>query len=122
MHRFFTVTAVTMTLGLGVAHAGPQQGGGSLDKEAIRAVVRAHIGEVRECYDAALTQDPGARGKIVVDFTIAASGAVKQSKLASSDMSPQLGECVAQKISAWRFPAPAGGELTVSYPFAFEPG
>lgn len=122
MQKFYTGMAVMMTLSLGVAHAGTEKVRGELDRDVIRAVVRGHIGEVRECYDAVLARLPDARGKVVVDFTIAASGAVKQSKVASSDMTPQLGECVAQKVLAWKFPAPSGGEVAVSYPFAFEPG
>jgi len=104
--------------------AGPAwAGGGVLDKEAIRTVVRAHIGEVRECYDAGLQRDPELAGKLVVGFEIAADGAVKRSEISESSLADaQVGACVAAAVRSWTFPAPQGGAVEVAYPFAFEPG
>lgn len=106
------------------ATAGPAwAGGGVLDKEVIRKVVRAHIVEIRECYNEGLTRDPELAGKLVVGFEIAADGAVKRSEISESSLADaQVEACVAAAVRSWTFPAPQGGAVEVAYPFAFEPG
>lgn len=106
------------------AAAGPAwAGGGVLDKEAIRKVVRAHIVEVRDCYNEGLKKDPELAGRIVVGFEIAASGAVGRSEISESTLADaQVGACVAAAVKSWTFPAPQGGSVEVAYPFLFEPG
>lgn len=117
MRRMFSAISVVMIL----AAAGPASaGGGTLDKDAIRAVVRAHIGEVKACYDAGLQRDPQLAGRIVVGFEISTSGAVSGAKIAESTLADaQVGACVAAAVQGWTFPQPQGGSLAVSYPFLF---
>jgi TonB family protein len=95
---------------------------GSLDKEVIRAVVRAHLDEVRECYDAIGLTQPSARGRLAIKFGISPSGAVQTSCLVSSDLgAPPVDACVLERVLNWRFPAPEGGGwVIVTYPFTFE--
>ncbi|MBL9102447.1 MAG: TonB family protein [Myxococcales bacterium] len=97
---------------------------GDLAKDKIRDVVRAHLGEVRDCYDDVLAVDPMARAKLVIDFTIGGDGVVTKSAVgAGSDGPAQLGECVSKAVRTWKFPAPSGGgDVKVTYPFLFEPG
>ena len=96
---------------------------GQLDKDLIRRVVRAHLPEVRECYDQGLARDPGARGKIAIDFTIGAQGRVTRSAVAASDMKDEaVPACISEAIEGWLFPRPDGGSVEVSYPFVLEPG
>lgn len=95
---------------------------GNLSKEQISTVVRAHIDDVRLCYNDVLAVDPTVSAKIVIDFTIGTDGAVTRSAVASSNGPEQLGQCVSKKFAGWKFPAPNGGTVEVSYPFAFEPG
>jgi hypothetical protein len=49
---------------------------GALDKDIIRRIVRAHINEVRYCYNQALARDPNAKGRVAVQFTIGGTGKV----------------------------------------------
>jgi outer membrane biosynthesis protein TonB len=105
----------------GTVRAGDAEG--TLDKDLIRRVVRAHIPEIRECYNAALQADPEARGKVVIDFTIGEEGKVTQAGVASSDMKDAAAPaCMANAINGWLFPKPDGGSVKVSYPFVLEPG
>jgi TonB family protein len=96
---------------------------GSLDKEIIRREVRRHLNEVRYCYEQGLVRQPQLVGRLVVRFTIAATGRV----LAAAPQSSTLGvasveNCVVQAVQRWQFPQPAGGGLAmVSYPFQFSP-
>jgi TonB family protein len=99
-------------------------GSGSLDKELISEVVRAHIDEVRQCYNEGLTRKPELAGRITVDFTISPSGSVSASEVSPGST---LGDaaveaCVAAAVKRWVFPKPEGGAVLVRYPFSFEPG
>lgn len=103
---------------------GPAQAGeGVLDKDLIRRVVRAHIDEVRYCYNAGLEKDPDLAGKIVVGFEIGADGAVQSSEITESTLpDAEVGTCVAAAVKKWVFPKPQGGSVAVAYPFVLEPG
>jgi outer membrane biosynthesis protein TonB len=95
---------------------------GSLDKDIIRRIVRAHIGEVRYCYNEGLAHDPELEGRVSVDFVIGAEGKVIRST-AESDMEGEVPECIANAVGRWLFPRPADGkDVAVSYPFVLEPG
>jgi TonB family protein len=96
---------------------------GSLDKEIIRRIIRRHINEVKFCYEQELTKKPNLGGRIMVQFTIAASGQVIASVLQNSTMgSPKVENCTVQAVRRWEFPKPLGGGIViVSYPFVLTP-
>ncbi|MCY1006798.1 AgmX/PglI C-terminal domain-containing protein [Nannocystis pusilla] len=97
---------------------------GALDKDIIRRIVRAHINEVRYCYNQALARDPNAKGRVAVQFTIGGTGKVPTAVVQESTMKdPAVGSCIAQAVKRWTFPKPeGGGSVIVSYPFVLEPG
>ena len=97
---------------------------GSLDKDIIRRIVRAHINEVRYCYNQALARDPNAKGRVAIRFTISGTGKVPTAEVHESTMrDPVVGVCVAQATRRWTFPKPeGGGSVVVTYPFMFESG
>lgn len=93
------------------------------DQEAIRRVIRQHLGEVKSCYEASLAQNPGLTGKIVMDFEINDTGAVKKAEVNESKSSLkdlEVRKCLTDKFLTWKFKAAPKGELVaVSYPFEF---
>jgi hypothetical protein len=97
---------------------------GSLDKDIIRRIVRAHINEVRYCYNQGLVKDPKLEGKVTIAFVISASGSVASADVDSDDLSDKaVGKCVAKAVKRWKFPRPTGGGIvSVKYPFMLEPG
>ncbi len=96
---------------------------GSLDKDIIRRIVRAHINEVRYCYNQALAKNPNAKGRVSVQFTIDAAGKITTAQIAESTMADAaVGVCIAKAVKSWTFPKPVGGLVTVTYPFVLEPG
>ena len=96
-------------------------GGGCLDKDVIRRVVRSHINEIRHCYNQGLTRDPQLRGRVAVQFRIAANGKVQMSAVAESSLGDaQVGRCVAAAVKRWRFPTSQGASI-VTYPFMLSP-
>ena len=96
---------------------------GSLDKEIIRRIIRRHINEVKYCYEQELTKKPDLGGRIMVQFTIAASGQVIASVLQNSTMgNARVENCIVQAVRRWEFPKPLGGGIViVSYPFVLTP-
>ncbi|HEY0133910.1 MAG TPA: AgmX/PglI C-terminal domain-containing protein [Nannocystis sp.] len=96
---------------------------GQLDKDQISGVVKAHISEIRACYNQALSKDPQASGKIVIDFTIGDKGTVTKTAVAESSMKDAaVPTCMSAAIEGWLFPKPDGGSVEVTYPFVLEPG
>ena len=91
---------------------------GSLDKEAIRGIIRRHINEVRFCYERELTRTPNMEGRVMVNFTIGPTGAVLASIVQSSTLgNPTVEQCIAGALRRWEFPRPQGGIVVVTYPF-----
>jgi TonB family protein len=96
---------------------------GGLDTDVIRRAVRAHINEVRGCYNKALARDPNAKGRVAVAFVIDDKGRVLAAHVRESTMKdPAVGTCIAAAVKAWRFPKPRTATVNVVYPFILEPG
>ncbi len=97
---------------------------GGLDKDLIRRVVRAHVNEVRHCYNQGLVKDPNLKGRVAVQFTIGATGKVSSAVVGESDLKDQaVASCIAQAVRRWSFPKPAsGGAAMVTYPFILQTG
>ncbi|MEW6432640.1 MAG: AgmX/PglI C-terminal domain-containing protein [Myxococcota bacterium] len=97
---------------------------GRLSKEVIQRVVRAHLGQVRYCYEKSLLHQPTLAGKVVVRFTVDAGGAVTEVTDVSEPPFPaaEVPGCIASHLKRWRFPKPeGGGVVVVTYPFILEP-
>lgn len=94
-----------------------------LRRDEIQSVVRGARKEFRKCYDALLSRDPAAQGKVVLDFSIDASGSVK-SPLTKADgaalSDAQFLSCFTQATGALAFPA-TGNATTVTYPIELSP-
>ncbi|MCY1059335.1 AgmX/PglI C-terminal domain-containing protein [Nannocystis sp. SCPEA4] len=97
---------------------------GSLDKGIIRRTVRAHLQEIRHCYDQALIRDSSARGRMAVQFMISGAGQVTSAAVVDDAIGdPTLSSCIAQAVRRWKFPrTEGGGPSIVTYPFVLEPG
>lgn len=94
---------------------------GTIDREAIRRVVKANQNQLKACYERALNRDPGLYGKIVLEWVIGAGGHVDSAKVKSSTMgSSEVEQCCVARLKTWRFPdPPKNQEAVVSYPFTF---
>jgi TonB family protein len=92
---------------------------GSLDKEIIRRVVRQHRREIKFCYEQQLQKNKNLKGRVVVKFTISATGSVVSAVVKESSLNDAAVErCMTGKIRRWVFPEPKGGGIViVNYPF-----
>lgn len=96
---------------------------GSLPKDVIRRILRAHFPRMRYCYEKALATDPKLAGKVTVNFGIDKSGAVTDPKITDGTIADAtMRACIVTAMKAISFPAPDGGPVTVTYPLIFNPG
>ena len=94
---------------------------GSIDKEAVRRVVRNNRRQLQACYENELSRSPDLHGKIIVQWEIGAGGVVTDAKIKSSTMNNSSVEnCITSRLRAWRFPEPpANTAAVVNFPFVF---
>lgn len=97
---------------------------GSLPRDVIQRIVRAHIGEVRACYNIGLKADPQLEGRVAIEFLIAGDGRIASALVTESTLpDAAVPACIARAVADWIFPAPeGGGTVTVTYPFNLVPG
>ncbi len=94
----------------------------TVDKDALFRVIRQHLPSVKGCYEAQLKRSPMLRGKLVMHFTIAASGHVTDVGADSNSMgSDEVEACIIRLIKSWVFPFKPESDTTVSFPFLFTP-
>jgi hypothetical protein len=95
---------------------------GPLDKDIVRRIVRAHINEVRFCYNQGLARNPNLAGRLELEFEILDDGKVGTAAVRASTLADQqVGTCAATMVRRWTFPKPE--KLTkVIYPFELAPG
>lgn len=95
-----------------------------LDRDIIRRIVRAHINELRHCYNTALKEDPTLGGEVTVAFDINANGKTGQAEVAKLSIPDKdMTVCVLEAFERWKFPKPKNGAtVRVRYPVSFEPG
>ncbi|MEZ4449063.1 MAG: AgmX/PglI C-terminal domain-containing protein [Nannocystaceae bacterium] len=95
---------------------------GSLPKEVVRRIVRAHINEIRRCYVGSLATRPRLTGRLEVQFAVNAVGKVSGSRIASSTLrDPAVEDCVAQAVRRWPFPKPTGSVDIIHQIFVLRP-
>jgi TonB family protein len=94
---------------------------GSLDPSLVAKEVKARIGAIKACYERALKRNPNLSGKVVVHWTITAAGTVSGVDIEQDSIGDsEVASCIKQLVARWRFPAPSGGAVEVSYPFVFQ--
>lgn len=93
-----------------------------LTRDQVGRVIHAHMNEIRYCYESAVLRAPELEGRMVVQFSIGAPGAVQTAGLGSSTVSDRrLHDCIVSRLKTWKFPKPKGGvTVAVAYPFTFK--
>jgi hypothetical protein len=92
-----------------------------LNKDAIRQVVRSHLGEVRKCYEDQLKMNPSLSGKLLLRFALSDAGVVSEASVKKSTIpSEAVSSCILDRVKKWTFPAGVKGTVgVVEYPFEF---
>ncbi len=99
---------------------------GELSRDIVRRIFQRHTNELRFCYErelARMIEEQRPQGKVVVRFTIASTGAVKEAELESSELeNASVENCVTQAFRRWTFPQPDSGtvEATITLAFSYK--
>ncbi|MGB1016510.1 MAG: AgmX/PglI C-terminal domain-containing protein, partial [Nannocystaceae bacterium] len=110
---------VSVSTPVGPEYDAGQQGVTGTYMQITRKIVRAHLPEVKHCYDLGLKQDPQLAGRIVVKFKITGDGSVGEAEIASSDLANEtVSDCIVSRVERWKFAKPRNGEeVVIHYPF-----
>ncbi len=94
---------------------------GTIDREAVRRVVRKHLRELQSCYERGLNLDESLSGKVILEWEFGQRGRVLQVKTVSSTLNNQTVEsCLMKRLQSWTFPEPPANQIAVvKYPFVF---
>ena len=94
---------------------------GTIDREAVRRVIRSILSQIKSCYERQLRSNSSLEGKVVIQFEIEEQGRVRIAKTKTSSINDTTVEsCVASRIREQRFPEPPPGTVAVvDYPFIF---
>jgi TonB family protein len=94
---------------------------GSIDREAIRKVIRDNQKQIQACYEKTLNKQPGLYGKVILEWVITTNGRVKDARVQSTTLgSSEVENCVLSRLRTWRFPEPPPDqEAVVTFPFLF---
>jgi hypothetical protein len=93
-----------------------------IDQGKLGAFVRARMGLIKSCYEAALKRNPNLRGKLTIRFTILETGGVAEiTAVVNTVGSPEVAACIMSTMHSWRTQFRPSGPVTVEYPFVFSP-
>ena len=94
---------------------------GDLDPAMVAKEVRTRLGAIKACYERALKRNPNLSGKVVNHWTITQAGTVSGVDVEQDTLGDaEVASCIKSLIARWRFPAPSGGSVEVSFPFVFQ--
>jgi hypothetical protein len=86
-------------------------------RASIQATIRAHLSEVRTCFEAGLSRNPQIQGRVLVYFHVDPTGFVVHANIQSSTLRDQEVEiCLISAVRSWKFDKMEGGAV-VTYPF-----
>lgn len=94
---------------------------GSIDREAIRRVIRENIKLFENCYNMALRRNSDAYGKVEIRWLIQEGGRATDTKVKTNTLNDKpMGECISRVIKSLTFPEPPPDQIAeVTYPFVF---
>ncbi len=97
---------------------------GALNMSAPVANAERTIAQLRpsfkSCYQKGLANDPSMAGKLIIQIDVAPNGDVANvTKTGGSGLSPEVEQCIMNKVRAKSFDAPGGGGSKLSVPVTF---
>lgn len=109
-----------VSVGLG---AGGGDTDGSLSKEQVYKVVKAHEAGVKYCYEKELQHKASLAGNVDVFWVIQPDGTVSKASIKSSAMNDAAVEgCIVRQVKQWQFPKAPGQTIVGRFPFVFKGG
>jgi outer membrane biosynthesis protein TonB len=96
---------------------------GSLSKEQVYKVVKAHFAGVKYCYEKELQHKSSLSGNVDIFWVIQPDGTVSKANVKSSAMNDAAVEgCIVRQVKQWQFPKAPGQTIVGRFPFVFKGG
>jgi len=96
---------------------------GSLSREQIEKVVRAHAAGIKYCYEKELQRKPSLSGNVDIFWVILPDGTVQKANVKTSTMKDAAVEgCIVRQVKQWQFPKAPGQTIVGRFPFLFKGG
>ncbi len=94
---------------------------GTIDREAIRRVLKANERTIRTCYERQLNRNPDLFGKLILTWDIADGGRALNVHVSSNELgNADVANCIMDRLKTWKFPDPPPNQtVEVSYPWFF---
>ena len=94
----------------------------NIDSAGVTKVINVSRAAIKRCYDKALISNPQLKGKMSIKIVINKEGRVDRTEIVDDSLhDAEVAKCVKGVIGRLRFPKPADGTATVTFPFAFDP-
>lgn len=115
---------LVLLLGVGFAISACKSGSKKTlprEKEDVRSIIMSRVGDVSDCYVAALKKNPNLAGKLILEWEVNPIGDPKNVQVIQA-VDPKLDKCIVAKLQHWAFPPPPGNQVPrIRYPFNFSP-
>ncbi|RME14802.1 MAG: hypothetical protein D6797_08020, partial [Bdellovibrio sp.] len=95
---------------------------GTIDREAVRRVIRANKRAIQYCYEKGLLKNRNLYGKLVLAWDIEEKGRAVNVRVKRNELGSRLvANCIIKRLKTWKFPDPPPGLVGVveGYPFVF---
>ena len=117
-----TETGPTLHIALPQVDDADPSGEGDFDPQTMLQYVSRRRAQLASCYEHAIRDFPGLRGRLVVRFNIEESGSLTGIRAVENGMgSDTVYRCMESRMRTWRIsPAPTDGSVTFTLPFVFE--
>jgi len=100
--------------------SGSKEALGQRSEQSIWSVVSSRQGRIKYLYEKYLKRNPNLRGKITIEFTIAANGFVSEARILESTINhPELEQELLALVRRLKFDPIPSGNLTTIFPFVF---
>lgn len=94
-----------------------------LTQEAIFKVIQENVNSMKLCFAEAARKGEKLSGKMEVQLTIAATGAVTDAAINTAEFkSSTMGSCTVKRVKNWKFPRFNGDPVTVVFPYVLQLG
>lgn len=94
----------------------------NIDSAGVMKVISVSRAAIKRCYDKALISNPQLKGKMSIKIVINQQGRVDKTDIVDDTLhDAEVAKCVKGVVGRLRFPKPADGTATVTFPFAFDP-
>ena len=97
---------VTFSPPVSVPLVGDTESGDAYDSGLVRRVILSRRAAFVHCYERVLRLDPGARGTLILTFTVTPEGRAADATATSEDSRDDVTSCARRQIEMVRFPQP----------------